>query len=946
MSITLEVGLLSGKTATVEVGLDEDVKSLQRRAEIALEVGNGRLLDTSGNLLASCLPIKEARVKTGDSLTLHVSRLQLSANVCAFAAILGDGSVVTWGDAGSGGDSSVVQHQLNNVQQIQATGYAFAAILGDGTVVSWGRAAFGGDSSAAQHQLKNVDHIQDCESAFAAILADGSVVTWGDAGRGSDSSAVRDQLKTVQQIQAAGYAFAAILGDGSVVTWGEVGSGGDSCPVRDQLKTVQQIQSTRAAFAAILCDGSVVTSGAAAFGGDSSAVQDQLKNVQQIQATGFAFAAILGDGTVVSWGRTAFGGDSSAAQHQLKNVDHIQGCESAFAAILADGSVVTWGDAGSGGDSSAVRDQLKTVQQIQATGYAFAAILGDGSVVTWGDVGSGGDSRAVRDQLKTVQQIQSTRAAFAAIRGDGSVVTWGVAAFGGDSSAVQDQLKNVQQIQATHSAFAAILCDGSVVTWGSAAALELPPERLSLVLGKTAAERPAKKVRATAGTSGPQGSVSDQLPRGAPRTIPTSALSAGLATRCSLKSKEDSERDRLAILWMGFADNLREDSCLLDDSSGLELQRLKPLFLDRAPSTLKRHLCGWKLWVSFCLTLDCRPGCPSLCQLLDFLDALSEGSFTERGRQRKRSALSVLSGMGFAAFKFQLSSLTKVLENPLVLAWKQADKWHRSRVKEALPLPLIVVQRLEAAVLGEPGEDRLLLCAILAMVWGSLRWSDVQRMALDSVVLDGGALMGWCWRTKSSVRGMAWAMISSGLYSRKWTEFLYEAICQLRGQRKGITGPVRRGWRPRVPLHRGTAHVDEALFTASVVLETADCHDASTDEESSSDDETCLDGIIHDLDSDRDSESAASSDPGEEQEDEDVQVPLQELEAFAGPWILNTVTGCVHKALWIAERDCWTLACRPASTMCSHYEQWKVNPCFHGFTACSHSGCLAVGSSA
>ena len=149
-----------------------------------------------------------------------------------------------------------------------------------------------------------------------------------------------------------------------------------------------------------------------------------------------------------------------------------------------------------------------------------------------------------------------------------------------------------------------------------------------------------------------------------------------------------------------------------------------------------------------------------------------------------------------------------------------------------------------------------------------------------------------------------------------------------------------------MPLHRGTAHVDEALFTASVVLETADCHDASTDEESSSDDETCLDGIIHDLDSDRDSESAASSDPGEEQEDEDVQVPLQELEAFAGPWILNTVTGCVHKALWIAERDCWTLACRPASTMCSHYEQWKVNPCFHGFTACSHSGCLAVGPSA
>ena len=64
-----------------------------------------------------------------------------------------------------------------------------------------------------------------------------------------------------------------------------------------------------------------------------------------------------------------------------------------------------------------------------------------------------------------------------------------------------------------------------------------------------------------------------------------------------------------------------------------------------------------------------------------------------------------------------------------------------------------------------------------------------------------------------------------------------------------------------------------------------------------------MDCIFHDLDPDWDSESDASSDPGEQQKDEDVGVPLQELEAFAGPWILNAVTRCVHKALWSAERD-------------------------------------------
>ena len=74
-----------------------------------------------------------------------------------------------------------MQTQLENVQQIQASGGAFAAILDDGSVVTWGDAECGGDSSAVQTRLKNVQQIQASGGAFAAILDDGSVVTWGDA---------------------------------------------------------------------------------------------------------------------------------------------------------------------------------------------------------------------------------------------------------------------------------------------------------------------------------------------------------------------------------------------------------------------------------------------------------------------------------------------------------------------------------------------------------------------------------------------------------------------------------------------------------------------------------------------------------------------------------------------------------------------------------------------
>ena len=79
---------------------------------------------------------------------LHVQQIQASSQ--AFADILDDGSVVTWGDPQYGGNSSAVH--ARNVQQIQASRYAFAAILGDGTCVTWGHADGGGDSSAVQAQ--------------------------------------------------------------------------------------------------------------------------------------------------------------------------------------------------------------------------------------------------------------------------------------------------------------------------------------------------------------------------------------------------------------------------------------------------------------------------------------------------------------------------------------------------------------------------------------------------------------------------------------------------------------------------------------------------------------------------------------------------------------------------------------------------------------------------
>jgi len=399
-------------------------------------------------------------------------------NIGAFSALKADGSVISWGYGGTGGDNSAVASQLSSgVRQIFSAGTAFAALKSDGSVVSWGNGDGGGNSNAVASQLSSgVNQIFSSYGAFAAIKADGSVVSWGNNVGGGDSSAVASQLSSgVRQLFSTTNAFAALKTDGSVISWGsDVGT--ISSAVASQLSTgVRQIFSTTNAFAALKADGSVVTWGKAYGGGDSSAVASLLlSGVRQIFASANAFAALKGDGSVVTWGDGGSGGDSSTvANLLLSGVSQIFSTGTAFAALKTDGSVVTWGYWGYGGNSNAVASQLSSgVSQIFSTYDAFAALKSDGSVVTWGDGRWGGNSSAVAGQLGSgVSQIFSTGSAFAALKADGSVVTWGDGMYGGNSSAVASQLKSgVSQISSTNIAFAALKSDGSVVSWGDYAA--------------------------------------------------------------------------------------------------------------------------------------------------------------------------------------------------------------------------------------------------------------------------------------------------------------------------------------------------------------------------------------------------------------------------------------------------------------------------------------------
>eukprot|EP00434_Breviolum_minutum_P025610 symbB.v1.2.022628.t1/scaffold2014.1/size92328/7 len=273
--------ILRGKS----LGPNSDIA--QQRFGIAVQ----SLVSADGRLLEGAKTLCNAALRDGDVITVVAQGARIVSNrgSSAFALIRDDGTVLTWGEPSRGGDSSSVEDQLINVQQVLSSWCSFAAIRTDGSVVTWGDPKFGGDSSMVQEKLIQVQQIAASRRAFAALLANGSVVTWGDPDTGGDSSDVQEQLKEVCQLEASYGAFGAILADGSVVAWGDIDTGGDCSKAFKQLKGVRQLRASHGSFAAILSDGHVVCWGNPDIDSESCKVPEGLCDVQEIQASGHAY---------------------------------------------------------------------------------------------------------------------------------------------------------------------------------------------------------------------------------------------------------------------------------------------------------------------------------------------------------------------------------------------------------------------------------------------------------------------------------------------------------------------------------------------------------------------------------------------------------------------------------------------------------------------------------
>ena len=136
------VALPSGRSEEFSLEPSSKVGDLRVLAQRAFQLGFLRLVAADHSVVDPTKSLQDAGLEDGDHLTAIAVEAKVAATARAFALFCPGGDrVVTWGDPRCGGDSSQVQDRLKGVRQVQATlEGAFAALLADGSVVTWGQA--------------------------------------------------------------------------------------------------------------------------------------------------------------------------------------------------------------------------------------------------------------------------------------------------------------------------------------------------------------------------------------------------------------------------------------------------------------------------------------------------------------------------------------------------------------------------------------------------------------------------------------------------------------------------------------------------------------------------------------------------------------------------------------------------------------------------------------
>ena len=239
----------------------------------------------------------------------------------------------------------------------------------------------------------------------------------------------------------------------------------------------------------------------------------------------------------------------------------------------------------------------------------------------------------------------------------------------------------------------------------------------------------------------------------------TSSSDAVRSSATSLiRTKTPSETPFLVNAWSQILTTLGSLSqVFIEIGNHQQFQKLACVILDAfAASTLHRYLTCIQKFFTWCRDAQIAVASISVATILDVL--------TGGSRNSGMKGSTILKALQWCRKQAAVQSWS-FLDSPLIQSW-QKSKIPTDR-QESLPLPLYVVVQWERRLLQAniPQHELLTLGSFLLMIWSGLRFSDLQRVTIASVVCSFAEIRGISWRTKTCSKGQPWGACAAGFLS-------------------------------------------------------------------------------------------------------------------------------------------------------------------------------------
>ena len=196
-----------------------------------------------------------------------------------------------------------------------------------------------------------------------------------------------------------------------------------------------------------------------------------------------------------------------------------------------------------------------------------------------------------------------------------------------------------------------------------------------------------------------------------------------------------------------------------------------------APSTAMQYLTTICHFLQLCRDLGCELESLNDVTLADLLLVISLSRRSDASGVSRASTIKAIRWLRRQALVDCLQCAYSPLVDSFLKVKKPRDK------KEAAPLPLWVLIQWERRILQAACTqiETLVLGSFLFMAFSGLRYADLQRIDLTSLVWSRTEVRGLCWRSKTQTHGHPFGLVSSGFLSKGDHTWLWKFLTVLDG---------------------------------------------------------------------------------------------------------------------------------------------------------------------